>query len=145
MCNCERMRERDSHEESVYFEIYDLFVFVNFDACGSSTDDYCIDIFEERENEEVAETRKIHLRYDELKRLITELDRSATAIDIDQRLYTEGGNISLEWCSVQAKFRIVTDTGSLYMFKHETEELIKKFRFEIPKMIEDRRRRLSGE
>lgn len=139
MCNCARMRKHDLDEESVYFEIYDLFVFVTFDACGSSTDDYCIDIFEKRENEEIAEARQIHLRYDELKRLISELDTISVEMTNDRRLHTEGGNICLEWCSVQGKFRIVTATGSLHMFKHESDELIDKFRFEIPRMMEERR------
>lgn len=141
-CNCKRIRELNLAEQSAYFEIYDLYMFLNFDAHGTSVDDYCIDIFEDRENEEdVIDRRSIHLGYDDLKQLVTQLIKisveiaQSSTVKIEQPLYTESGDICLEWCPEQLKIRITTASGILYMFKHEADELVNQFRYGIAERI----------
>lgn len=139
-CTCERMQEHIEDMNNFYHEFYDLLTIINYNEYGSSITDYCIDIFEFRENDEIGGTRKIHLDYVDLEKLITALDRMTAATDMDQCLFTDGGNLRLEWCVATAKFRIATVGAIIYMLKHEAEELIRYIRFDIPEMIEARQR-----
>lgn len=124
-----------------YHGFYDLSTYVNYHEYGSSTTVHCINIYEYRENEEVDQTRNIHLDYADLEELITELDRMIAATDKDECLFTDSGNLRLEWCVVEMKFRIATVSGIIYMLRHEAEELIRYIRFDIPKRLEERRQR----